>query len=390
MSLLVPLPVSNRFVFVAGFLTLAVVANFISVGRLGAQERSSDQTAKWIAGLGAKDYLTRMKSEEEILGIGCSAIEAVTKATQSPDIEVSIRAGRLLTQLLAQDFDRRKEKFLAAKYTVSATSDFPQWRSFSKLAGSSLASKKLFVAIIEHRRQKPQRRRSTESSEYLGYLSDDLEPYTPLPSTVVEIADELFYQLAIDRPKISSVDQGVIVEQLSLSGFEANLPKTMVKSVVESQYADEIGELISAWIVQKKGDQLLTHNQIEIIYRFGLTGFMSDLVDVLGAENSKRRIPAAEAIAKVGGSDAVKVLAGFVSGDEVVVMHAQPDLKVSLPITIGDVAFQLILQIQKTPLKDFGLLSTAGTMVFTESPIFGFADRNSASAAIGRWQSSRR
>lgn len=343
---------------------------------------------RWVAGLGAEDYLLRVKSEEEILRLGSAAIAAIEIATESPDIEISIRANRLLATLVRQDFEARKKRFLAASAQSLGNFGFQQWDEFSNWVGRSDRAKRLFIDIQQNRRDDKLPHGASNAVSFLGYLSAEQQQYTPLPSTAVEVADELLNRLTkIDRGL--TTNQNVVLQQLSLSGFEANLPKTLVKTVRESEYADEIRTMIARWIGVAKTGQGLTGNQIELIYQFELPGFVDDLNAVLEDGNSKVRLQAAEAIAKTGGSDAVSILKRFIEGNQVIVAYPEPVSGRSLAITLGDIAFQLILALEGQPIKDFGFLPTAGTMLLSESPVYGFADRDAANQAVLRWESQR-
>ena len=127
--------------------------------------------------------------------------------------------------------------------------------------------------------------------------------------------------------------QPVVIQQLSLSAFEANLPKTLVKTVSESTYADEIRGLITRWIQDQQNPNGLTKNQIETIFKFELDELSGPLNKELKDVRSKVRLQAAEAIAKTGGRDAIKMLQPFVRGSEVVVAYPDPVSGKSLNIT---------------------------------------------------------
>jgi len=356
----------------------------------------------WIAGLGADSYLSRLKSEEAIFELGSEAIDPIKRAVNSPDIEISIRAQRLTVTLLERDFDRRKESFLEASLESLDDFGFVQWPTFAKLVGRTKKAKQLFMDIVQNQRDKKSSsaQNSTGDVGYLGYLSTEQEQYTTLPTSAVEIAEELFNRLKdlnSDHPKSdaeplprdvrgAAANQRVVIQQLSLSAFEANLPKTLVKTVNESTYREEIRGLIIGWIRARKYKKGLTRNQIEIIFQFELTQLTEDLNREIKDERSRVRLQAAEAIAKTGGPDAIKMLLPFVRGSEIVLTFPEPVSGKSLKVTLGDIAFQLILALEDQPQKDFGLLPTAGTMLLSKSPVYGFVDRESATDAIAKWE----
>jgi len=376
----------------------------VAMGQNGSQQ----SIEAWVIGLGADDYLSRLKSEEAILEIGSDAIEAIEQAINSPDIEISIRAQRLLASLREKDFQQRRKEFLGAPLDSLESFGFAQWDAFAKYVGRTDQAKRLFIEIVKDQRDETSKQTSPSGVSYLGYLSNEQEQYTPLPTSAVEIAEELFNRLTMlsGQPQKRqpqnigtqgefananppTADQPIVIQQLSLSPFEANLPKTLVKTVTESVYSDEIRGLITHWIQARKNQNGLTRNQVETIFQFELKNMRADLHKELENEGSKVRLQSAEAIAKTGGADAIKMLEPFVRGSEVVVAYPEPESGKSLKITLGDIAFQLILAIEDQPVKDFGLLPTAGTMLLNDSPIYGFIDRESADEAISKWESNR-
>ena len=365
-------------------------------------QQSVERVENLVAGLGAHGYLSRLKSEEAILQLGSDAIGPIKQAVNSPDIEISIRARRLLVILLERDFQQRRKLFLEAPLNSSESFGFLQWDAFAKLVGRTDRAKQLFVDIVQNQRDNKSTQTSSGEVSYLGYLATEQEQYTTLPASAVEVAQELFDlliklnsaprkndgEVLTDRSLTPAVDQPIVLQQLSLTPFEANLPKTLVKTVNESIYRAEIRALITAWIVARKSERGLTRNQVETIFQFELTQLRNELFKELRNERSKVRLQAAEAIAKTGGRDAVKMLLPFVRGGEVVVAYPEPSGGKSLNITLGDIVFQLILNLENQPLKDFGLLPTAGTMLLSESPVYGFVDRQSADVAIEKWESN--
>lgn len=356
----------------------------------------------WVAGLGAEGYLSRLKSEEAILEFGSAAIDPLKQAVNSPDIEISIRAQRLLAILLEQDFQQRRKTFLEAPLDASESFGFLQWDAFAKHVGRTDRTKRLFMDIVQNQRDKKSAEGFSGDVSYLGYRANEQEQYTALPTSAVEVAEELFSRMMklssgylennsafpAGGSQVPTANQPVAIEQLSLSAFEANLPKTLVKMVNESIYSAEIGGLITAWIKAQQKGRGLTANQVETIFQFELPQLTTELLKELKNERSKVRPHAAEAIAKTGGREAVSLLAPFIKGSEVVVGYPEPSTGRSLKITLGDIAFQLILKLEGKALEDFGLLPTAGTMLLSESPVYGFVDRESAAAAIETWESN--
>lgn len=394
-----------RFRFTLGLMATAAMATAAIGQDVDPKSDVASQTIEqWVAGLGADDYLFRVKAEEAILQLGSVAIDPIKQAVNSPDIEISIRAQRLLVALLDQDFEQRKKSFLEAQPDSLESFGFLHWDDFAKLVGRTDQTKQLFMDIVQNQQDKQSAQDSSLAVSYLGYLATEQIQYTPLPTSAVEVADELFKRLTklkaarsknntevLDgRSRVPAADQPVVIQQLSLSAFEANLPKTLVKTVNDSIYRQEIRGLITAWIKARQDEKGLTRNQIETIFQFELTQLKDDLLKELKNERSIVRLQAAEAIAKIGGGDAIKMLDPFVRGSEVVVAYPEPTSGKSLNVTLGDVAFQLILKLEDLPLKDFGLLPTAGTMLFSEAPVFGFVDRESANAAIAKWESNRK
>ena len=378
-------------VAVVGFVgTIGIEGICGSGGNVLAQDEVSTAIDRWVAGLGSEDYLMRVKSEEQLLRIGRPAIKAVGEAVESPDIEVEIRARRLLATLIDQDFEVRKTSFLAADKNSTKDFGFSRWKEFRSIAGQSKRARQLFVDIMELHRKKSSAAGASGVAGYLGYLNIEQEQYTPLPSNAVEVADELLKRLtSLQRKPVKKLADGVMAQQLMLSGFEANLPRTLVKTVNDSEYAEEIQSMIAHWIRTTAEDQNLTHNQIEIIYKFELLGFADKLAKALRDDRSEVRLQAAEAIARVGGTDAVELLKPFLASDEVVAAYSESTTGTSIQVSLGDYVFQLLLSRQEKPLEKFGLLATAGTMRLSDTPVYGFVSRESASDAKRQWETDQ-
>ena len=78
------------------FSTLLCSFSAVVAGPPAAPRPSGEQIQRWISLLGDKDYFVRQKAELELMKTGFAAVDALTEAADSDDLEVVARSERLL------------------------------------------------------------------------------------------------------------------------------------------------------------------------------------------------------------------------------------------------------------------------------------------------------
>ena len=97
--------------------------------------------------LGSGKYRERIRATRELERRGLSAREALERGVESPDAEVRHRCQKLLSVVLARDFQIRLRAF-AADRTGAGSHDMPGWERFRQLASPAPEGRDLFVAML--------------------------------------------------------------------------------------------------------------------------------------------------------------------------------------------------------------------------------------------------
>jgi hypothetical protein len=124
-------PVSHRSTWICSRAGLLAALLLSAAGACAAEKKdstalSSDKLERLVADLGSHDYRTRESATRQLTDQGPAAIEALAKAAQTRDLEVSYRAVRILESLMdcgdptTQDRIAESLKSLADQETTSA------------------------------------------------------------------------------------------------------------------------------------------------------------------------------------------------------------------------------------------------------------------------------
>lgn len=367
---------------------------------------SANAIEKMIEGLGSDDFLLRQRSSEQLLAAGSRAIPLLTAAQNSLDQEVRYRAADILKALLETDLEERAKRFRAMAPTSNDDCGFQHWTTFSQSAGVSAEARSLLIAIHSNR----------HSEELLGKIDlnirssdtspDDLKakPFDnrTVKTSVAVYAAEMYRRLMQPRPSQKSQLTGNgVIEELSASAFESHFLSLSPITVQQSGYKQAFLKLLTAWLKLELQSTPMTVAKLKIISTHRLREFAEDLAEVLNQPQHPHKQAAIESLGKIfspadeddqstlknGSSvdDAINQLKPFVLSNEVLVRLPQAETTGPLEVTLGDVAFQLILSMQEKSPKDFGMSETGGSMLLDNKSMFCYKNRDAANESIQKW-----
>ncbi len=358
---------------------------------------------RWIEGLGSDDFLVRQQASERLLQSGADAVEKLRAAKDTPDEEVRYRIGELLKEIHQRDLKQRIDRFLDLPPDSRDDCGFKNWPTFARFTGTTREARSLLVAINGH----------LSAAGELTSASD-----RPLPmgtrfshrsarASVNTYAAEMFRRLTLPAAMRAAgavspqlVGDGV-VEELSASAFEANFLSLPRRKVWQNEHREPFIALLTAWLKQQLQTGPLTLGRIKIIYEYRLSAFSDRLISALGRPQYPHKSAVLEALSKislplvkddpvepddrVGVDDAINQLLPYVFSQEVLIRLPQAEVNGPADITLGDVAFQIILQLEEKQPKDFGMLEAGGKMTLSNSPVFCYKSRAAADRSINVW-----
>ncbi len=404
--------VSITFWSVCVFLFLAQ-ASF-----LFAQSRRPDQTStaysideikSTIEALGDNDFLVRQRSSETLLGIGADAIPHLKKAQAYVDHEVRHRASDILKKLLETDLKERTNRFLLLPPASNDDCGFEHWRTFSRLAGTSREARSLLAEIYSN----PQSEKLLASIDLATVPSgnafeagktgsfNDQSVTTSLTAYAAEMYRRSMRPLAAGGNLSSSLSGNGVLEELTASAFESNFLSLSPITVQQSKHEQAFLELLNAWLRFELQSTPLTIAKLKIISAYRLRSFADYLSQVIAQPEYPHKQAALEALFRVssptaedeqslsegdsGAHDAISHLKPFVLSNEVLVRLPQAETIGAVDVTIGDIAFQLILNLQGKAPKDFGMSEANGRMILDNTSVFCFRTPEARSQPIEQW-----
>ena len=395
------------------FVFLLVAQSGSAIAQTQQPERkavlSPSAIGKMIEGLGSDDFLLRQRSSEQLAEAGSAAIPLLESAQHSHDQEVRYRVTDILKKLLETDLQQRASRFLAMPPTSSDDCGFQHWSTFSQLAGTSREARSLLVAIHSNR----------HSQEVLGKIDLDRNASEisvddrksgrfkdRLVNTSVAVYAAEMYRRSM-QPKAATADRkspltgSGVLEELSASAFESDFLSLPRVTVQQNEHKPAFLTLLTAWLKFELQSTPMTLAKLKIISAYRLSVFAEELAELLRQPQYPHKQAAIESLGKIlspadeedqstlkngpGVNDAISQLKPFILLNEVLVRLPQAETKGPVEVTLGDIAFQLILHMQEKAPKDFGMSEAGGKLLLDNKSIFCFTNREAASESIQKW-----
>ena len=356
-----------------------------------------------IAELNSDDYLIRQRATEKLIEVGPSAIKQLEKMSNSFDEETRYRVGLILNKVETQDQLDRKKRFLSLESPDEDDCGFSHWIAFSKFAGNTKSSRKLFMEIdSDSLIDLDQLLREDDQSNKPATVFGE---QTVFPS-LTAYAAEMFRRLSLESPtnptnvRRPESDQ-VLIDQLTTSRFISNFHHLPIATVEDSPCKKAFIAMLDKWMKHELETDTLTLAHMKIINAYRLEGFVDKLIEVVDQPKYPFKSSALETVAGVygvtgpqqintdfgngGALYAINRLKPYVLSNEVLMRLPQANTKGPVDVTLGDITFQLILKLQKKEPKMFGMLTTNGRMELFADPVFCYTDPNQAADSVKRW-----
>ena len=364
-----------------------------------------------IEGLGSDDFLVRQRASEQLLEVGSLAIAPLRAAKNAADQEVRYRANDILKQLLDTDFEQRAKRFLAMDPESNNDCGFQHWQTFSQFAGTTSESRSLLLSIHKNPQATKKLREIDSARSSEGSIDVKIRPLhqQSVSPSVAVYAAEMYRRIML--PQANRVPQGTtlqgsgVMEELTVPAIESNFLSLSPITVQKSEHKRAFLALLTAWLKLELETNPMTVTKIKIISNYQLKAFAGDLAKVLNEPQYPHKQAAIEAIGKIffpanhedqlegsssagndsGVVDAIRKIKPFVLSEEVLLRLPQAETVGPVDVTLGDLAFQLMLNLQEKDPKDFGMSEASGKMLLANNPVFCYKNRAAASESIKKW-----
>lgn len=350
-----------------------------------APELSQRTTGQLIQQLGSREFATREAATGELSRRGESVEPQLRDALRHPDLEVRLRASRLLAGMFRADLRRRLAAFVN-DVEGGQQHDLPAWNEFQRVFGSDVATRRLFAEMV------------TDESELLAaYASDKkkagamlgvrvkafengLVPGLNYQASVASVATMLF--LVSDQQVPVSTSLGFQVYRfLNLSAGR--------RAVEDKQYSPLLKQLVTSWIERGASNSSLARSGLMLAERYEMNEVALSLAARILSDKEMPSYSVPYALLTIGRLGNARHLATIRPHlTNMKVCHTWHSSKFEKPIQIQvrDVTLAVLVHLTKQDHKQYGfdLLRPDGNGFFYVFTL-GFANDEQRNAALARW-----
>ena len=346
-----------------------------------------EEITKLVGQLGDDSFRLREQAHRELLAIGLPARTALARGLRNPDLEIRLRARRLLAQVVEEEFEGRLAAFIA---DVNGKKDhqLPGWKRYRDSVGNTRMARTLFVTMI---REEISLLQAFETGKQLEQRFSDrvktMQPYSsinssgPRVTTSSSLATMLFL---VSQPELT-VDQ--VTHQQIFSLLQYTGTRNMLKG---SPYRDLLFEMLGGWV--RKLDKQLPNAyyplMIALNYDMKEAGFevaKKHLGNTTSSSSAQQY--AIMVIARFGSAKDIDLLVPQLQNTSVCHTWSNPQIKKGVIKTqVRDVALVMMLEMTKQNHQKYGftLLQRNPTTVF-HGYTCGFVDESDRDKALQMW-----
>jgi cell wall-associated NlpC family hydrolase len=347
---------------------------------------TQQQITELVKQLGNDSYRIREQAQRKLLKIGLLARKALVSGLKNPDLEIRLRARRLLAQVVEEEFEGRLAAFIA---DVNGTKDhdLPGWKRYRDSVGNTRMARSLFVAMIREEMALLQAfETGTQLETTFSNRVRALQPYSSINSNGPRVASSssLATMLFLSGQPELTLDQ--ITHQQIFSLLRYTGTQNVVKG---SPYSGLLFDMLGGWIQKLDKEQPTAYYPLMIALHY-------DMKDV-GFEIAKKRLGnttsssaqqyAIMAIARFGTARDIDLLIPQLQNSAVCHTWSNPQIKKGVIKTqVRDVALVMMLEMTKQNHQQYGftLLQRNPTTVF-HGYTCGYVDESQRDKALQMW-----
>ena len=368
-------------------LASCLLAALLSPGIVrAADDPTPDQLSKLVKLLGDDSFRTRERAYRELLSVGLPARNALTRGLRSPDLEIRVRARRLLSQVLEDEFEGRLAAFIA---DVQGTKehDLPGWKRYRDSVGTRRMARTLYVSMI---REEIPLLQALDSGRQLDQLFAErvkgLQPYSygngPRTAPAASLATLLFL---CTQPELS-IELTTHQQIFSLLQYTGTM-----NTIKGSPYRALFYGMLDGWVRKLDTDLPNAYYPLMTTLNYDMKKTGYDLAKKhLAAPTTSSSIQqyAIMAIARFGSDKDIDLLTPHLQNSTVCHTWNNPQIKKGVIRTqVRDVALVMMLELTGQNQQEYGftLLKRNTTTVF-HGYTCGFVDESNRDKALQMWK----
>ncbi len=356
--------------------------------------------------LGAADDASRKIAETKLNRIGGAAIEplrlALSTAESYSDMEIRMRAERLLIEIQREEFKRRLREFLVADTNRQTDFDLPGWPQLASIVGNQRCARRMYVGMYEA--QEPLFRALEQGSQefresFRSTSKTGLRQRTNAGRKLDTLSCLMFFSsVSITRgvgdPYEVLTPVEIHPQTRRLMATQLNRPE-IVSYVNSCRQQTEIKMLIDHWLNEAAEDDYSFLNlRVSAIENFQLVQQADFLATVATGDDVpiQTRVRALEVLVPLASPENVgrllRKLEPCLEEASLVGRFPQPDNREMLVIQFRDLALAAcILMVNANPVE-FGFQFSQSSDKRLDRSRCGFADHQLREKAMKKWRDS--
>ena len=367
---------------------------FASIGCVGlarAEESSPApkevQRARLVKQLGDPSFKIRECAADQLLAQGLEAKPALLNALGHTDIEVRMRADKLIRSIDKVDLDRRLSAFLN-DVDGKTEHDLPGWKQYRQVAGSDQVARELFAEM-------------TKSESYLLKAID-----ADKANVTAAYAGRIFALQSASLPSLSRTISPASIATLLFVGSDPKVTldtmagykiysllnqSTVAKSISTGGQSPVMKRLLAAWLERISSNGYLARSGLQLTMRYEMKDVGLRISRELVAEEktSVSSLPyAVLTIGKFGDKSDLKSIEPLLENKTICHTWSNSKFKEPIKIQVRDVVLAVAVHLTNQSHQDYGFdLLQRYDMTLFHVYTCGFVEEAQREAAFTKWNS---
>jgi hypothetical protein len=344
-------------------------------------------TGQLIKQLGHTSFTVRENAARTLTSRGIQARKYLKQALLNPDLEIRMRAHRILLKSLHSEFAARIAAFIS-DVDGKQEHDLPGWKQFREAMGSDRNTRKLFADMV---RQESELLESFDKAINLqATFMKRLSELRPGSTTFQSSGSRQAHPASLAAILLVVTESNIASNASLFSQVFNLLNSSSTRQVVQgSRHNDIIMKMISRLVLKKN---ITTSNYYSVMltlnYNMKETGLTLGrrMLKAPTASYSTTQY-AAIAVARFGSATDIPLLAPHLKNVSVCHTWSNPQVQPGVIKTqVRDVVLALLIHMTKQDHKEYGfeLLRTSPTTLF-HTYTCGFTEEEKREAAQAKW-----
>lgn len=353
----------------------------------GSNSLASDLTTdQLIERLGDSSFTVREKAAEVLAQKGTRAQKELKRALLNPDLEIRMRAHRILVKSLQSEFAAKIAAFIS-DVDGKQTHDLPGWKTYRKVIGNDRNTRALFAEMV---RRESELLEAMDSGRQLAPIFSkrlaELRPVQYSGSTGQPSQPETLATLLLVATESNLLSNGTYLQKM-YNVLNYSSTKPMIQG---SRHSNIIMKMMKQLVLKETSStQHYYAVMLTLNYDMKTAGLTLGRRLLKAQPNSYITIQnAAIAVARFGDVSDVPLLEPHLKNISVCHTWSNPKIKPGVIKTqVRDVVLALLIHLTKQDHKEYGfeLLRESPTTLF-HSYTCGFADEEKRETAQAKWR----